>query len=115
MSDPSLKDTNTLFVGAIIYIIIDSITQTTQEINKLRNDINKIRNTEVYVSRVQKMSEDVGHTTSSLSQSWSELTTKTNSLQTLIYSVVITPSIEQLVRPIAQAQWGAFSNDLKQW
>jgi hypothetical protein len=61
------------------------------------------------------MSEDVGRTTSSLSQSWSELTTKTNNLQTLVYSVVINPAVEQAIRPVVQAQWTAFSNDLKQW
>ena len=61
------------------------------------------------------MSEDVGRTTSSLSQSWSELTTKTNSLQSLVYSVVINPAIELAIRPIVQAQWLVFSNDLKQW
>ena len=103
------------FVGAIIYIIIDSITQTTKEINNLRKDINKLQSTEIYVSRVQQMSKDVGRTTSSLSQSWSELTTKTNSLQSLIYAVVINPAVELAVRPVVQAQWQAFSNDLKQW
>ena len=102
-------------LGAIIYIIIDSIMQTTKEINNLRKNINKIRSTEVYVSRVQKMSEDVVCTTSSLSQSWSELTTKTNNLQTLVFTVVINPATEQAIRPVVQAQWVVFSNVLKQW
>ena len=61
------------------------------------------------------MSEDVGRTTSSLSQSWSELTTKTNTLQTLVYTVVITPAAELTIRPVIQAKWQVFSNDLNQW
>jgi len=61
------------------------------------------------------MSNDVGRITSSLSQSWSELTTKTNNLQTLVRAVVINPAVEQAVRPVIQAQWMAFSNDLKRW
>lgn len=103
------------FVGAIIYVIIDAITDTTNELNKLRNDINKLNNTQYYVSRVQQMSIDVGRTTSALSQSWSDLTTKTNDLQVLVGAVVINPVVEGAVRPVVQAQWKAFSNALKQW
>ena len=105
----------TLFVGTIIYLIIDSIKQTTKEINKLRNDIYKLNSTRVYVIRVQKMLDDVGRTTSTLSQSWSELTTKTNNLQSLVYAVVINPAVEQAVRPVVKANWEVFRNDLKQW
>ncbi|KJA22821.1 hypothetical protein HYPSUDRAFT_40603 [Hypholoma sublateritium FD-334 SS-4] len=102
-------------IGAIIYVIIDSITQTTNELNKLRNDINKLNSTQNYVTRVQQMSVDVGRTTSALSQSWSALTTKTNDLQVIVGAVVINPVIVEAVRPVVQAQWKAFSNALKQW
>lgn len=118
MCNSSLTDTNNVlfFVDAIIYVIIENIKQTTQEINKLRNDINILKNAEAYVSRVQKMLDDDGRTTNSLNQSWSELTTKTsNDLQTLIHTVVISPAVEQIVRPVVQANWMIFSNDLKQW
>lgn len=103
------------FVGALIYIIVDSITQTTNELNKLRNDISRLNDTQYYVARVQQMSVDVGRTTSALSKSWSDLTTKTNDLQVIVGAVVISPVVEEAVRPVVQAQWKAFSNALKQW
>lgn len=102
-------------LGAIIYVIIDSITQTTNELNKLKSEISKLNSTQSYVSAVQKMSADVGRTTSALSQSWSDLTTKTNDLQVIVGAVVINPTIEAAVRPVVQAQWKTFSNALNQW
>ncbi|KJA22826.1 hypothetical protein HYPSUDRAFT_138757 [Hypholoma sublateritium FD-334 SS-4] len=102
-------------IGAIIYLIIDAITETTSELSSLRNDINKLNNTQYYVTRVQQMSVDLGNTTSALSQTWSDLTTKTNSLQVIVHAVVISPTIVEAVRPVVQAQWKAFSSVLKQW
>lgn len=102
-------------IGAIIYIIIDSITDTTNSINRLKNDIARLNSTQAYVSNIQSVSERVGNTTSSLSQSWSDLTTKTQTLETYVHAIVINPDTENIIRPIVQNAWRAFSNELKRW
>ena len=81
-------------LGQIIYLIINSIKRTTEEINKLKNDINKLRQAQSQVSNVQQVSDSLGQMTSTLSQSWSQLTTKRAES-----AVVITPEVAQAVLP----------------
>ncbi|EGO29890.1 hypothetical protein SERLADRAFT_458229 [Serpula lacrymans var. lacrymans S7.9] len=102
-------------LGAIIYAIIDAITQTTKELRNIRNDISRLNSARAYVDAARKISEDTGRTTSALSQSWSQLTTKTQELETLAYTVVITPEIEAAIRPIVQVKWQAFRSELSGW
>jgi hypothetical protein len=67
------------------------------------------------VSAVQQTSDSVGQMTSILSQSWSQLTTKTNELSTLVKAVVISPEVVQIILPVVQAKWKTLSNELQHW
>jgi len=53
--------------------------------------------------------------TSTLSQSWSKLTTKTEELSTLVKAVVITPEVAQAILPVVRAKWQALSAELGRW
>ncbi|KAF8337658.1 hypothetical protein F5887DRAFT_527929 [Amanita rubescens] len=102
-------------VGQIIYLIINSIKRTTEEINKLKNDINKLRQAQSQVSNVQQVSDSLGQMTSTLSQSWSQLTNNTAELSTLVKAVVITPEVAQAILPVVRAKWQALSAELGHW
>ncbi|KAF8326919.1 hypothetical protein F5887DRAFT_1113358 [Amanita rubescens] len=102
-------------VGQIIYVIIDSIKKTTDELNSLRNDINRLQQAQAQVANVQQVSDSIGEMTSTLSQSWSQLTTKTDDLSTLVKAVVITPEVAQAVLPVVRAKWQTLSASLSYW
>ncbi|PCH35849.1 hypothetical protein WOLCODRAFT_156543 [Wolfiporia cocos MD-104 SS10] len=102
-------------VGHIIYLIVDAITNTTSEIASLKRQINSIRQVRSDVQYVQAISEQVGRMTSGLSQSWSDVTTKTQTLKLLLHTSADLPANWQTMKPIVESSWGALSASLAEW
>ncbi|PCH35843.1 hypothetical protein WOLCODRAFT_28176 [Wolfiporia cocos MD-104 SS10] len=102
-------------VGQIIYLIVNSITNTTSEIASLKRQINSIREVRSDVQSVQAISEQVGRMTSGLSQSWSDMTTKTQTLKLLLHTSADLPANWQTMKPIVELSWDALSASLAEW
>ena len=85
MHNSSLKDTNDVFLRLPYHRLHYADHTGNQQAQK------RYQQTQQHecLRRVQKMLDNVRRTTSSLSQSWSELTTKTNNLQSLVHYVTL--------------------------
>ncbi|KAL7006705.1 hypothetical protein EMMF5_003591 [Cystobasidiomycetes sp. EMM_F5] len=102
-------------IGVIINAIVEAITKNQDAINSLSRQVNQINGVKMAVESARSIESPLGMTLSSLSGSWSVVTTQTNNLDAFLNTINKLPNLEPTFVPVIRQTWVKLSADLGAW